>query len=55
MATLGKRLTDPTFRYVRSEKTDLRKTFARIRREQEEAKKQSNIQPIIKRKVTNHV
>lgn len=26
-------LLDPTFRYVRAEKTDIRKTFARVRRE----------------------
>lgn len=29
-----KRLTDPDFKYVSSLATDLRKTFARIRREQ---------------------
>jgi len=28
-----KRITDPTFRYVRSDKTDLKLTFARIRRQ----------------------
>lgn len=28
-----KRITDPTFEYVPSVKTDIRKTFARIRRE----------------------
>lgn len=28
------------FRYVPASKTDLRKTFARVRREQEEARKQ---------------
>lgn len=27
------RLTDPRFRYVPSDRTDLRKTFARVRRE----------------------
>lgn len=29
-----KSITDPTFNYVPSVKTDIRKTFARIRREQ---------------------
>jgi hypothetical protein len=29
-----KRITDPDFRYVPAARTDLRKTFARIRREQ---------------------
>lgn len=29
-----KRLTDPSFRYYSSVNTDLRRTFARIRREQ---------------------
>ncbi len=28
-----KSILDPSFRYVRSDKTDLRKTFARIRRQ----------------------
>lgn len=30
----AKPITDPTFRYTSSAKTDIRKTFARIRREQ---------------------
>jgi hypothetical protein len=33
-----KRLLDPTFKYVPSGKTDIRKLFARIRREQQQAK-----------------
>jgi hypothetical protein len=33
-----KRLLDPTFKYVPSEQTDIRKTFARIKREQQQAK-----------------
>ena len=35
-----KRLLDKSFKYVHSSKTDLKKTFARIRREQEEAKRE---------------
>jgi hypothetical protein len=31
-----KRLLDPSFKYVPSGQTDLRKTFARIRREQQQ-------------------
>lgn len=33
-----KSILDRTFKYVRSDKTDLRATFARVRREQEAAK-----------------
>ena len=33
---MSKRLTDPKFKYVPAAKTDLRKTFARIRRELKE-------------------
>lgn len=32
-----KSILDPTFRYISSESTDLRKTFARIRREQKKS------------------
>ena len=32
-----KSILDPTFRYVPSAETDLRKTFARVRREQRQA------------------
>ncbi len=35
-----KSILDPTFRYVPSVETDLKKTFARIRREMEKAKPQ---------------
>lgn len=33
-----KRLTDPSFKYVPASKTDIRKTFARVRRELNEKK-----------------
>lgn len=33
MAEPTKSFRDPTFRYRRSEETDIRKTFARVRRE----------------------
>lgn len=36
MATKGIRLLDPNFPYVSSAATDLRKTFARIRKEQKQ-------------------
>lgn len=32
-----KRLTDPTFKYIPAAKTNLRLTFARLRREQRES------------------
>ena len=35
-----KSILDPTFRYVPSVETDLRKTFSRIRREMDKAKAQ---------------
>jgi hypothetical protein len=37
MATRHKSILDPTFKYVPAASTDLRKTFARIRREQAKA------------------
>jgi len=37
-----KSILDPSFRYTRSIDTDIRKTFARIRREQQ---KQARVQP----------
>lgn len=43
-----KRLTDPDFKYVPSLATDLRKTFARIRKEQAAAQAQKVV-PIAKR------
>ena len=36
-----KSILDPTFRYTPAADTDLRKTFARVRREQERAKRDS--------------
>lgn len=47
-----KSILDPTFRYVPASKTDLKKTFARVRREmaaQAEAAKVSNVKPINQR------
>ena len=44
-----KSILDPSFRYTQSVKTDLRKTFARIRRElrkQQQATPVPNVQPI---------
>ena len=37
-----KSILDPTFRYVPSVETDLKKTFSRIRREMEKAKSQKH-------------
>jgi hypothetical protein len=42
-----KRITDPSFKYVPSSQTDLKKTFARIRKQLAEPKP-SNIAPIRK-------
>jgi hypothetical protein len=39
-----KKITDPDFVYVPAIKTDIRKTFERIRKEQKEAK--ANVAPI---------
>jgi hypothetical protein len=40
-----KSIMDPTFEYVKSDDTDIRKTFARVRRDQEaDAKKQSRFE-----------
>jgi hypothetical protein len=44
-----KSILDPSFRYTQSVETDLRKTFARIRRElrkQQHAAPVTNVQPI---------
>jgi hypothetical protein len=38
MESLMKSILDPTFHYVPSVETDLKKTFSRIRREMEKAK-----------------
>lgn len=52
-----KSLLDPTFRYVPAAATDLRKTFARVRREQKaaaerEAARAAKVQPITTTKRT---
>jgi hypothetical protein len=39
-----KSILDPTFRYVPSVETDLRKTFARVRREMRGTKERSNVE-----------
>jgi hypothetical protein len=44
-----KSILDPSFRYTKSVETDLRKTFARVRREmrkQQQAAIVSNVQPL---------
>jgi len=53
-----KSILDPTFRYVPSVETDLRKTFARVRREMRGGKERSleaqaatNVLPIQRRNV----
>lgn len=48
-----KHIYDPAFRYTSSANTDVRKTFARIRREQEKAKEAAklHIVPVIRTKV----
>ena len=38
-----KSILDPTFRYVPSVETDLKKTFSRIRREMEKAKAKNQV------------
>lgn len=38
-----KRLTDPDFRYTPSNNTDIRKTFARIRREMKQEKEKPHV------------
>ncbi len=50
-----KSILDPTFRYVPAAATDLRKTFARVRREQREAlareaQSRANVKPITPRR-----
>lgn len=39
-------ILDKDFKYVPSNKTDIRKTFARIKREMEQAKPKANVMPI---------
>lgn len=45
-----KSILDPTFHYTPSAKTDLRKTFARIRREQAKKKAEDSNVVTLKRK-----
>lgn len=51
-----KSILDPSFRYIPAAKTDVRKTFARIRREQaaalavKQAASMGNVKPITTRK-----
>jgi hypothetical protein len=52
---MRKSILDPSFRYVSAARTDIRRTFARIRREQAaEAKareaERANVQPIQQRR-----
>lgn len=42
-----KSILDPSFRYVPAASTDLRKTFARIRREQRKAREQEQAKRVI--------
>lgn len=42
-----KSILDPTFRYTPAAATDLRKTFARIRREQRKAREQEQAKRVI--------
>jgi hypothetical protein len=52
-----KSILDPSFRYTKSIETDIRKTFARIRREQQKQARahpcdgQANVLPLEQRKV----
>ena len=45
-----KSILSPEFRYTRSEKTDIRKTFARIRRQiaEQDAERKAKVEPIRK-------
>jgi len=45
-----KRITDPTFKYTPAVSTDIRKTFARVRKEQESLRREVNekVQPLIR-------
>lgn len=45
-----KRITDPTFRYVSAASTDIRKTFARVRREMQKQEPRPANVASIKRK-----
>jgi hypothetical protein len=50
-----KSILDPSFRYTKSVETDLRKTFARVRRElrRQQLQHQSTPEPAAVRKVVN--
>ena len=43
-----KSILDPTFRYVPSAATDIRKTFRRVRREQEKAQQEQKLATVTK-------
>lgn len=45
-------ILDKEFKYVPANKTDIRKTFARIKREMEQAKPKANVMPIKKLKIS---
>jgi hypothetical protein len=47
--TPNKRITDPAFKYIPAAQTDLKKTFARIRREQALARKTTHVVVPIKK------
>jgi hypothetical protein len=46
-----KSILDPSFRYTKSVETDLRKTFARVRRELRKEQEQSTVSVVVTRKV----
>jgi hypothetical protein len=46
-----KSILDPSFRYTKSVETDLRKTFARVRRELRKQQEQSTVSSEVMRKV----
>lgn len=49
---MSSRIYDPDFKYVPAAKTDIRKTFARIRRQQAEAERErvAKVKPLQRRK-----
>ena len=46
-----KSILDPSFRYTKSVETDLRKTFARVRRDLRKQQEQSTVSAAVIRKV----
>lgn len=51
-----KRITDPSFRYTPAAATDIRKTFARIKRQQiEQAKRKDAIEAEQAEKLAGHI